>query len=118
MAKDHDHHHDHEHDHHHDHDHEHDHDHDHEHDDIVILEDEEGNEHEFIIAETFEVNTHLYAVLVSADGSTEEGYIFRIEEKEEDGEAFLDFVPIEDDQEWKEVERVYNELIEEDEDAD
>ena len=111
MANDHDHNHDHNHDHH---DHDHEHDQDQDQDDIVILEDEEGNEHEFIIAETFEVNTNLYAVLVSADGTSEEGYIFRVEEKEEEGDTFLDFVPIEDDQEWKEVEQVYNELIEED----
>ncbi len=103
---------------HHDHDH-HDHDHDHDSDDIVILEDEEGNEHEFVIAETFEVNTRLYAVLISADAtdeSAEEGYIFRVEEKEDNGESYLDFVPIEDDQEWQEVESVFNELNEEDAD--
>jgi uncharacterized protein YrzB (UPF0473 family) len=85
-------------------------------DDIVILEDEDGNEHEFLIAETFDVDSRLYAVLVSADGSTDEGFIFRIEEHEdEQGESYLDFVAIEDDDEWTEVEKVYNTLLEEEE---
>jgi uncharacterized protein YrzB (UPF0473 family) len=60
----------------------------------------------------------MYAVLVSADGSSEEGFIFRVEEKEEDGEPFVDFVAIEDDEEWTAVEKVYNELLEDDEDAE
>ncbi len=108
--------------HHHDHDHDHEHDHEHEEgfedDEIVILEDEDGNEHEFLIAETFDVEDRVYAVLVSADGSSEEGFIFRVEQKEEDGEPFLDFVAIEDDEEWSKVEKVYNTLVEEDDDAE
>ncbi|MCI0181807.1 MAG: DUF1292 domain-containing protein [Acidibacillus sp.] len=99
------------------HDDEHQHDHEHEFvdEEVVILEDEDGNEHEFLIAETFEVETRIYAVLVSADGTTEEGFIFRVEEKDVDGEQFLDFIAIEDDAEWTNVERVYNEMLEEDE---
>ncbi len=103
--------------HNHEHDHQHDHQHDHEHEfdeEVVILEDEDGNEHEFLIAETFEVEARIYAVLVSADGTTEEGFIFRVEEKDVDGEQFLDFIAIEDDAEWASVERVYNEMLEED----
>lgn len=101
-----------------DHDHDHDHGDDLDQDEIVILEDEDGNEHEFVIAETFEVDEHVYAVLVSADGSSEEGFIFRVEEREEDGEPYLDFVAIDDDDEWQRVEKVYNALMEEDEDAE
>ena len=100
------------------HDHDHEHDEELEQDEIIILEDEDGNEHEFVIAETFEVDSRMYAVLVSADGSSEEGFIFRVEEKEEDGEPFVDFVAIEDDEEWTAVEKVYNELLEDDEDAE
>lgn len=88
-------------------------------DDIVILEDEDGNEHEFLIAETFDVDSRLYAVLVSADGSTDEGFIFRVEEREdEQGERYLDFVAIEDDEEWSEVEKVYNTLLEDEDEGD
>ncbi|KUO95534.1 DUF1292 domain-containing protein [Ferroacidibacillus organovorans] len=82
---------------------------------IIILEDEDGNEHEFIVAETFEVNQRMYAVLMSADGSSEEGFIFRVEEKTVDGVETVDFEAIEDDAEWTEVEKVYNSLLEEDE---
>ncbi len=101
------------HEHKHDHDHNHEHDEDFEEDEIVILEDEDGNEHEFVIAETFDVNSRMYAVLISADGSSDEGFIFRVEQKEDDGESYLDFVAIEDDQEWSEVEKVYNTLFDE-----
>ena len=109
---------------HHHHDHDHDHDHDHEledgfeDDEIIILEDEEGNEHEFLIAETFDVEDGVYAVLVSAGGTSDEGFIFRVEQKEEDGEPYLDFVAIEDDEEWKKVEQVYNTLTDEEDDAE
>ncbi|MCY0877002.1 MAG: DUF1292 domain-containing protein [Firmicutes bacterium] len=89
-------------------------------DEIIILEDEDGNEHEFIIADTFDVESRMYAVLVAADGSSEEGFIFRVEEKEEDGESFVDFAEIDNDEEWAQVEKVYNALVaqEDEEDAE
>jgi uncharacterized protein YrzB (UPF0473 family) len=79
---------------------------------IIILEDEDGKEHEFVIADTFDVDSRMYAVLMLADGSSEEGLIFRVEEKEEDGEEIVDFVPIEDEDEWNAVEKAYNTLVE------
>ena len=98
--------------------HEHDHEHEHEdgldEDEIVILHDEEGNEHEFLVADTFEVNDRIYVVLVAADGESDEGFIFRVEEKTEDGDTFTDFIAIEDDAEWAEVEKEYNSLLLED----
>ena len=100
--------------------HEDDHEHDHDHEDgldedeIVILHDEEGNEHEFLVADTFEVNDRIYVVLVAADGESDEGFIFRVEEKTEDGDTFTDFIAIEDDAEWAEVEKEYNSLLLED----
>ena len=98
-------------------------DHDHEHegfedDEIIILEDEDGNEHEFVIADTFDVDSHMYAVLVAADGSSEEGFIFRVEEKEEDGETYVDFAEIDNDEEWNKVEEVYNALVAEEGDSE
>jgi uncharacterized protein YrzB (UPF0473 family) len=96
----------------------HEHDEEMEQEEVVILEDEDGNEHEFMIAETFDVDSRIYAVLVSTDGSSDEGFIFRVEEKADEGEPYLDFIAIEDDAEWNEVERVYNSLIEEDEEED
>lgn len=87
-------------------------------DEIIILEDEDGNEHEFIIADTFDVDSRMYAVLIAADGSSDEGFIFRVEEKEEDGESFVDFAEIDNDEEWSQVEKVYNALVaEEDEET-
>ena len=83
---------------------------------IVILHDEDGNEHEFLVADTFEVNQRIYVVLVAADGESDEGFIFRVEEKTEDGEVFTDFIAIEDDAEWAEVEKEYNSLLLEDSD--
>jgi len=87
-------------------------------DEIIILEDEEGNEHEFVIADTFDVDSRMYAVLVAADGSSEEGFIFRVEEKEEDGETFVDFAEIDNDEEWTKVEQVYNALVAEEEEEE
>lgn len=87
-------------------------------DEIIILEDEDGNEHEFVIADTFDVESRMYAVLVAADGSSEEGFIFRVEEKEEDGETFVDFAEIDNDEEWTKVEQVYNALVAEEEEEE
>ncbi len=98
--------HDHDHDHHHHHDHDHDHDHDHHHD-VVLLTDEDGNEREFHIVESFEYKDNEYVVLVSND-SSQEGIILRVQ-VEDDMEYLVD---IEDEDEWNEVIKIYEGVLE------
>lgn len=85
--------------------------------DIVILVDEEGNEHSFAMVDRFEVDMIEYAVLVPVsyidddqddqDGDEvdfeDEAYIFRIDLEE--GEETL--VEVEDEIEWNEVAAVW-----------
>jgi hypothetical protein len=75
-------------------------------DEIIELEDEQGNKMEMIIAATFEVRNASYAVLVDRNNLEAEALIFRLEEKEE--ELFL--ADIEDDAEWEEVLKAYDQL--------
>jgi len=82
--------------------------HDHDHEEVVILTDEEGNEREFIIVESLQVETNHYAVLVAADGNDEDGFIMRIEE-DENGEEYL--IDIEDEGEWKKVVEAYEKFV-------
>ncbi|MGM0652300.1 MAG: DUF1292 domain-containing protein [Bacillota bacterium] len=78
--------------------------------DIVLLVDEEGNEHEFHLVDRFEVNQGNYAILVPVNNNVGgdngeafeqegEAYIFRIDDN--DGEELL--VEVEDENEWKKV---------------
>ena len=81
---------------------------DHEHDDEVFLvTDEEGNEHEMILVYTFETGGRSYAVLLDRNDPEEDGVIFRIEQ---DGEDEV-LVNIEDDEEWERVMNVYEEIV-------
>ncbi|HEU4964334.1 MAG TPA: DUF1292 domain-containing protein [Bacilli bacterium] len=86
-----------------------DHDHDHEHEAIVVLTDDEGNEREFLVIETFEVETKNYAVLVSANPEEEDGIILRLE-TDENGEDYL--IDIEDEDEWNKVLAAYESMAE------
>lgn len=68
----------------------------------VVLQDEEGHEHEFEVADMYEIDGKEYAVLIPVDEEVDgEGnaFIFRVEE--ENGEDVL--VDIEDDEEWNKV---------------
>ena len=86
--------------------------------DIVVLIDEEGNEHDFALVDRFPVDMNEYAVLVPVlyldeDGEEEpdldeEAYIFRIDVS--DGEETL--VEVEDEVEWNEVAAVLQERME------
>jgi len=80
----------------------------HDHEEVVILTDEEGNEREFIIVETMQVENNHYAVLVAADGEDEDGFIMRIEE-DENGEEYL--IDIEEEGEWKKVVEAYEKFV-------
>ncbi|MNI48934.1 hypothetical protein D3C73_1035250 [compost metagenome] len=83
-------------------------DHDHEHgEDVFIVTDENGKEHEMVMVYTFESQEQAYAVLLDRNDPEADGVIFRIEEENE--EAFL--VNIEDEAEWERVVVLYNELV-------
>lgn len=63
----------------------HDHDHDHEAEEYVLtLTDDEGNDVEMVLVETFDVGEKLYALLLERGNPEADGYIMRLEE-EEDG---------------------------------
>ncbi|OPH47673.1 hypothetical protein BC351_10820 [Paenibacillus ferrarius] len=83
-------------------------DHDHEHgEDVFIVTDENGEEHEMVMVYTFQSQEQAYAVLLDRNDPEADGVIFRVEE--EDDEAFL--VNIEDEQEWERVVTIYNEIV-------
>ncbi|ANE47415.1 hypothetical protein SY83_15315 [Paenibacillus swuensis] len=79
--------------------------HDHE-DQVFIITDADGNEHEMVMVYTFESEEQVYAVLLDKNNPEEDGVIFRIEEEGE--EAFLE--SIEDEDEWNRVVAVYNQI--------
>lgn len=87
----------------------------HEHEDleIIVLQDEEGVEREFHLADALEVDDKRYAILVPVDEDDEDdgALILRIDE-DEDGEEFL--VPIEDDDEFERVADAYEQLLDDD----
>ncbi|GIP39744.1 UPF0473 protein [Paenibacillus sp. J31TS4] len=76
---------------------------------IFVVTDAEGNEHEMVMVYTFESEDQAYAVLLDRNDPDSDGVIFRIEEDGDD--AFL--VSIEDDEEWERIVAVYNELTKE-----
>lgn len=88
--------------------------HDHEHDEeIIVLTDEEGNEHEFSIVQVIKVDEKDYAVLIPLNGEEEEeeAVILRIDE--ENGEDIL--VEIETEEEFERVAEAWEELLDEEE---
>jgi uncharacterized protein YrzB (UPF0473 family) len=97
----------------HNHDHVHGPDCDHEHEeDIFIVTDEEGKEHEMVMVYTLENQEKTYAVLLDRNDPEADGVIFRIEEEGDD--AFL--VNIEDEEEWNRVVQLYEQAVAESED--
>lgn len=87
--------------------------------DIVVLVDEEGNEHDFALVDRFQVDINEYAILVPVmypdDGENgeaidfeEEAYIFRIDLDE--GEEML--VEVEDEEEWNQIASIWEERVE------
>ncbi len=91
----------------------HDHDHDHEHEDeeVIVLTDEDGNEHEFTIVQVIKVDEKDYAILLPLHGEeeSEEAVILRIDS--ENGEDVL--VEIEDEEEFERVAEAWEELLDE-----
>lgn len=84
-----------------------------ENDNLVTLLDENGNETEFEVIATLEVNNNEYAILLPIHEDGEEAFIFKV--VEENGEYVLQCV--EDDKEFDTVASAYEEILEnEDED--
>ena len=80
----------------------------HDHDeDVFIVTEEEGREHEMILVYSFETGGRTYAVLLDRNDPEEDGVIFRVEQ---DGEDEV-LVNIEDEDEWNRVVRVYEEIV-------
>lgn len=75
--------------------------------DVFILTDEDGNEHEMVIVYTFETKEKAYAVLLDRNEPDSDSVIFRIDE--EGDESYL--VNIEDEAEWQHVVAVYEEIV-------
>lgn len=87
--------------------------------DVVLLVDEEGNKHEFILVDRFLVNKSDYAILVpfteneegengeAFEHEEEEAFIFRIDL--EKGEEML--VEVDDENEWKQVASVWEKRV-------
>ncbi|KPU28051.1 hypothetical protein TR13x_01525 [Caloranaerobacter sp. TR13] len=76
----------------------------------IILIDEEGNEVEFEVIATFDIEDREYAVLLPINEEEEEAYILRIE-SDEDGNMIL--VNIEDKAEFDDAAAVYEAIIDE-----
>lgn len=88
--------------------------------DIVILVDEEGNEHDFALVDRFQVEQKEYAVLVPVvfcedeqEGDEvdleDEAYIFRIDLDDNEEETLVE---VDDEAEWNQVAVVWEERME------
>ncbi|MDS1030029.1 DUF1292 domain-containing protein [Bacillota bacterium LX-D] len=82
--------------------------------DIIVLQDEEGNDHEFSIVDVLEMDENKYAILMPASENDEsdEAIILKIA-ADENGDEFL--AEIENDDEWESVARAWEEMIDEEE---
>lgn len=78
-------------------------------DDVVVLEDEDGNEIRFHHVATLERDGKEYACLQEADDDEAVVEIFELVEVEEDGEAFYNFLIVDDET----YEALYKQLLDE-----
>ncbi|HOP94731.1 MAG: DUF1292 domain-containing protein [Dictyoglomaceae bacterium] len=83
--------------------------------DVIVLEDENGNTYEYLIRDFVEVDEKTYVLLTpKLAEDTDEIYIFRCRLSEQNGELYIDALEeIEDDDEF---EKVVEALEEEEED--
>ena len=82
--------------------------------DVVVLNDDDGNEHEFIHLSTVEVEGNTYFILLPVEETEEddeeaEAIILKLG-KDENGEDML--MDIEDDEEWEKVADAWEEMDE------
>ena len=78
-------------------------------DEVIVLTDDEGKEHEFNLIDTITVNDKEYAILQPAE--EEEAIILRFGIDDEGNEVLFD---IEEDEEWEKVADAWQEMAEED----
>ena len=89
--------------------------------DLITIADEEGNEFELEILDTFELDGESYSVFVPADieemdvNDPDYGLIF-LRNREENGEEFFD--SIDDDAELDRVYELYNQLLDAEEETE
>lgn len=76
----------------------------------IILTDEEGQEHEFVVVDILEAEGSEYAILIPAemDDASNEAIVLKIG-RDEDGSEVL--YEIEDEAEWEQVARAWEEAI-------
>ena len=78
--------------------------------DLVVLTDENGEEHEFELVDVFEVDGKEYAVLASTEEEEdEEAIVLRVEKDAEGNDQLVD---IDDDDEWEKVAARWDEILE------
>jgi uncharacterized protein YrzB (UPF0473 family) len=84
--------------------------------DTIVLMDDEGQEHEFMVVDFLEVGEKEYVVLLPLDEEEEEdegeAIVFRLELDEQGEEVLRE---IEDDEEWGAVERAWEKAMAEEE---
>lgn len=79
-------------------------------DEVIVLTDDDGKEHEFNLIDTITVNDKEYAILQPVE--EEEAIILRFGIDDEGNEVLFD---IEEDEEWEKVADAWQEMAEEDE---
>ncbi len=77
--------------------------------DLVVLLDEENNEHQFIIQEVVEIEGYKYAVLEPTEGDEESAVILKFD-RDETGNDIL--ITIDDEDEWDLVVNSIGEILE------
>ncbi|GFN23233.1 DUF1292 domain-containing protein [Thermanaeromonas sp. C210] len=78
----------------------------------ILLRDEEGQEHEFLVVDILEVDDEEYAVLLPVVDSADEAIVLKIGRDEEGREVLY---AIEDEEEWERVVEAWDELVDEEE---
>ena len=76
---------------------------------IVVLTDEDGQEHEFEIVDVLNIDDTDYAILAVPD-SDEDAIVLRIEQDDNGNHILVD---IEDEEEWNRVAEVWDEIQDE-----
>lgn len=78
---------------------------------IVTLTDEDGVDHDFQLIDIITVDEADYAILQPVEDENDEAIILKIV-KDEEGNP-VEFVDIEDDEEWEKVADAWEEMLEE-----
>lgn len=83
----------------------------------IILTDEEGQEHEFVVVDILEVEDREYAILLPAEMDVDSGeaIVLKVGHDEDGSEVLYE---IDDEAEWEQVARAWEEAIEADGDEE